>query len=575
MKTKYTHIIWYVIIVLINAAGIKAEEIKTNVLSYYAITNQLDGQPMIDMNNVLRFYPVFYFRDKTLEVHITIYKNGSRYHVPAIANEDKSFWEIKLPPFELGEAIQRIEVEVKINTTSSYGDALTEYKNTILQEMKNNECKSGNNADDCGNLRCCILRRMLCDVESASKNDYNTEYILSELGDTNNISKSEPNYNDHILARKKLFEPSALKYNILYLKYREELQIKNKYLIELIKANLSENLKKLLEDSLIENSLKQLASELADVRCEVEEGQNENLVLLQTRKESLTRDSVVLRKIKDRKEADIVEIKKDLDRKIFLSQEIDDLNRALSNLKQILEKTTRSNSCDPCLSLEIDLLSDLDTNSTIDIKKFLLNQLHLAKRSLKSSKKQNSDFDVVYKKYLTKVLSDTMNAGVSIRTGDIVTIENSEAKLLYRNYKRGIRYLTALDPAERLGIFRLRYIPFAIIGKDLVKPVGDNPTGIFEVGMSFGDPIVSGDDFTVPPFAPERLGVAFAISNEFFSDSARVAALALTYDFNSYGSIAVGSNFNTKEKKIQSYLSFGINKKAFEGLVKAIKNLFN
>jgi len=47
-----------------------------------------------------------------------------------------------------------------------------------------------------------------------------------------------------------------------------------------------------------------------------------------------------------------------------------------------------------------------------------------------------------------------------------------------------------------------------------------------------------------------------------------------TYDFISYGSIAAGTNFNMNDNKIQSYLSPGINKKAFEGIVKIIQGFF-
>jgi hypothetical protein len=170
-------------------------------------------------------------------------------------------------------------------------------------------------------------------------------------------------------------------------------------------------------------------------------------------------------------------------------------------------------------------------------------------------------------------LIDSNMTGPSIRRSDII-IEDSLrfARILYRNYKTSLRRLPALDPAERLGIFRARFVPFAILGKRLVSAFDPDAKAIFEVGLAFGDAIVAGDDFVVPEFSLRRLGVAFVISNELFTENASIRALALTYDFNSYGSIGVGANF--PQNKRESYVSFGINKKAFEDLVGELQNLF-
>lgn len=391
-----------------------------NVLSYYAITNELDGQPMFDMNNVLRFYPVFSFRENTTTVDITIYKNGARFNIPAIANEDKSYWEIKLPSFEMGEAIQRIEVEAKIEAREFYAAALNEYKLSVLREMKNSCCEKN---DTCNDKRCTEFMSMLKRIDDFIKADYAMSRIEISMGKNLNLDKAQDAAN-----------------SLYYTAELEKIDVSE--VLELYKSKIDEQYSRLLAHNWL----------------------------------------------------------------------------AIDRYTEIPEAVTS---------------------------------------------------------YLVRKLSDTMQVGTSIRAADIKFDKyGKEANLLYRNYKRGVRYLTALDPAERLGLFRLRYIPFAIIGKELVKPVGDNATGIFEIGMSFGDPIVSGDDFAVPALSFERLGIAFAISHELFSDSARVAALAFTYDFNSYGSIAAGTNFNTNDNKIQSYLSLGINRKAFEGIVKIIQGFF-
>jgi hypothetical protein len=176
-------------------------------------------------------------------------------------------------------------------------------------------------------------------------------------------------------------------------------------------------------------------------------------------------------------------------------------------------------------------------------------------------------------------LADTLYSGVSVRKSDIIFDEGYKyAHILYRNYKNSLRKMPALDASERMGIFRVRYVPFPIIGTDdeprpnLKKPFHTGSPTVFELGLAFGNAIVPGDDFVPPSFAIERLGVAFAVDEHLFTDSAKVLALALTYDFNSYGSIGIGCNF--AGKYAHQYYSFGINKKAFEAVVKEIAKLF-
>jgi hypothetical protein len=153
----------------------------------------------------------------------------------------------------------------------------------------------------------------------------------------------------------------------------------------------------------------------------------------------------------------------------------------------------------------------------------------------------------------------------------------SYARILYRNYKRDLRFMPALDPSEKMGIFRLRYVPFPIVGTPgrkkmtLQAPTGDNPT-VFEIGLAFGDAIVPGDEFVMPEFSMRRLGIAFAVTEKLFSNDAKIIGLVLTYDFNSYGSIGLGGNFAQEE--IHGYASIGINKRAFEEVISALSKFF-
>ena len=95
---------------------------------------------------------------------------------------------------------------------------------------------------------------------------------------------------------------------------------------------------------------------------------------------------------------------------------------------------------------------------------------------------------------------------------------------------------------------------------------------VFEIGLAFGDDIVPSDKHVNPVLSWSRLGVAFAITEKLFNDDAQIIALALTYDFNSYGSLGFGANL--AQGQAYPYVSFGINKKAFEEVVKGLASLF-
>ena len=176
--------------------------------------------------------------------------------------------------------------------------------------------------------------------------------------------------------------------------------------------------------------------------------------------------------------------------------------------------------------------------------------------------------------------TDSLYSGPAIKKSDLRISDNLHtAILLYRYYKNNLRYRKALDPAEHLGIFRARYIPFPVAGTpsegkvQLLAPMQTGSPAVFEVGLSFGDDVVSGNNTFNPAFSVSRLGVAMVITEKLFSSDAQILGLALTYDFNSYASIGVGRNL--AQGKSYPYYSFGINKKAFEQLIKALAGLFD
>ncbi len=66
---------------------------------------------MVDMMNVLRFYPIFAMRAQIDTVEVTVYVGPRVYTRNADKFDGGRYWEALLPMFRLGEAIQRLEVE--------------------------------------------------------------------------------------------------------------------------------------------------------------------------------------------------------------------------------------------------------------------------------------------------------------------------------------------------------------------------------------------------------------------------------------------------------------------------------
>jgi hypothetical protein len=410
---------------------ILAQKNQSNVLSYYAVGNSLDGQLMSDMENVLRFFPVYAMQQQIDSVRVTVYYGGkifTRYANRAISG---SYWEALLPQFRLGEAIQRLEILIRFKLDEYYSErysSLTESRNAATENIKEIESEGRE-----------IKRKLQSITDTLEKN------------------------------------------GVSYLQLRSLRQIRQKraevYSIERNKILSSENLS---DSTNIDSLIKQYITTGTDY---------------------LTFS---------RKNRPIL-------KEIYLNQ--DYINSQIDSMKRSLAK-----------EIEVDLL-------------------------------------------------DTLYSGTSMRRSDLTIDSDFEyAHLLYRNYKPSLRYMPALDPAERMGIFRIRYVPFPIVGTPdkprpmLLKPMNTNSPTVFEVGLAFGDAIVPGDDFVPPEFSWKRLGIAFAITEQLFSDSAQVLGLALTYDFNSYGSIGIGGNF--AGKTAHGYASLGINKKAFEAVIKGLTGLF-
>lgn len=403
------------VLLLLLGMALNAQAADLNVLSYYAVGNSLDGQPVIDRVNVLRFFPVFAMKDRVTEVEVTVYVGGRIYTRRADKLENARYWEVLLPTFELGQAIQRLEVEMRFELK-----AIDQERADAIQQAEETQ-KDKVHKD---------FARLIRTINYA----FEQKYTLSS-GQTDMLRRA--------------WEEGPKEYDLKF-------------------------------DELLPPSARQNSSEKATV------------------------DSLV----------------------ILRSTALQDYSPALK---------------------QIDSL--------------------------------RTDFELRLYTDLSRSLSDTLYAGPGVRPSDlVVNYEDGSARILYRNYKTALRQMPALDPAERRGIFRVRYVPFPIAGRKsranlaLVNPFDPSSPAVFEVGLAFGNQIVPGDDFVLPGFSFRRFGVAIGITEKLFASDAEIIALALTYDFNSYGSIGAGANFAQDE--VHGYGSLGVNKKAFEALLSGLVSIF-
>jgi hypothetical protein len=445
------HVLIILGLFLFASGLIYGQDENANVISYYAVTNSLDGQPMVDMMNVLRFYPVYAMRSQIDTVNVTIYIGPDVYTRPAHEFEDGRYWQVLLPKFNLGEAIQRIEVESVFRLPPQFQGRLG------LIRLKNEQLRT--------------------QLDSANLYLQMTQ---------NEFNKSKPQFRIDIVTSNNQFKEIGISPSNAD-KLRQAYELGEKAFTQFLDSLISKGIwnPNALKDTLTAYYLAQSRSEKL----------HEYVKAFDSTQAEARREKEQVYLFKSKQE------------------------------------------------LAID-----------SVKRNLTEELEVG-------------------------LTDTSYIGPSVRSSDLIIDDDfKSARILYRNYKGSLRMMPSLDPAERMGIFRIRYVPFPIVGTDdnprmnLKRPFATGSPAVFEVGLAFGDALVPGDDFVVPAFSWQRLGIAFAITQQLFSDSAQVLALAVTYDFNSYGSIGFGANF--AGKAAHSYMSFGINKKAFDELIKGIGSIF-
>ncbi|MBS1507714.1 MAG: hypothetical protein JSS79_13820 [Bacteroidetes bacterium] len=463
-----------------------------NVLSYYAVTNSIDGQPLINKRNLLRFYPVFALRDSTYSVTITIYYGNQIFIKPATPLQDGLYWEVKLPDFDLGDAIQRYEVETGIRYNIDVKKEIESYKKSI--------------------------------VERDSK-----------------IAKQ----NNSLLASLKSFDS-------LFKKFSNEFDESTRRIALL---NIA-------------------ASYIDDFQMDRSVQQQFDLYLSMSKKIYSKIDSISKRKVNLKSDTALARSQKQLSELgKLIKMQVDQYGELKEPLKEVVDWVNYTSK-----------IQDQYLSVGYQFRDKVLNHIENQKTTIFFSNKNQEDLAkyITSKEYLIdslkrnliKALSDKAFSGSGIQKSDILFDNNyKNARILYRNYRSVNRTLVALDPAERLSIFRIRYIPFPVVGNNLEGPYKQDVPIVFEAGVTFGNQVITSNDSYKPSI--ERLGVAFAFTPQLFSKDAKILALLFSYDFNAYASIGVGANFGTlSANSPDPYFSFGINNRAFQRLVTGIGKLF-
>ncbi len=552
-----------ILVTMLNFGFCQAQKKGPNVLSYYAVTNSIDGQPLIDKTNVLRFYPVFALRDSIEFVKVTVYYGNKVSIQEAVKLMNGLYWESRLPTFDLGDGIQRYEVETgmtyDINVTRSLDDYAFEIQR---RRTELNDTLSRITSDISSQRSQVISNFNSAGLHTSSEFDSLKKMTLGAIDKLLEIQKKNierPLKQDIIGALRDIEYPSKDS----LMKY-----LTNEIIIQYDSVHVSEwendTLLLVFNDDVDILKLKILVAE------------NSNSIIPEHHKYDTLSQSIFTNQIwsdfddaTNSYENDTLKIINDISSLIDSLESHNNVYSVKSSVEQYFQ--TYSNSGIDGLNEYIEsinkLISKVQNASVINTQdQKALFELIASQEFLLDSLKGN----------LIRQLSDKEFSGVGIQKSDILYYdEYTKVKILYRNYRRVNRTLVALDPAEKLGIFRLRYVPFPIIGTQLEGPAKSGIPVVFEAGITFGNQVITSNEFLTPEFSLKRLGIAVAFTPQLFSEDADILALLFTYDFNAYASLGVGANFGRLESDSDLYISLGINQRAFKALVSGIGNVFS
>lgn len=372
-------------------AGNDGREI--NVLSYYAVGNSLDGQLLVDVPNVLRFFPVFALRDSTYSVNVTLYYGSKISTQDATKMEEGKYWQVALPDFQLGEAIQRIEVDVQFHLNRKYRFGMDEHMESFWQQQKNNLTSKIKAHID-----------TIRSIVSSRPADTLGQLIVSSLKDNLGKFNVVPTSREKDIPERVAVIPSDpfqdVNLRILALDALNKTSKKNRRRHFFLTLNDSiSHLTELWKVKIVDHSI--ATHLLTDTSYFNSIRESTNMILSQTVKPVMT---------------------------------------TLTSLDSAVAQATSDTY-------------DWKVNSYLSYTKYL------------------DTISAQLAKEIEAVLLDTSFSGESVRKSDLTIDQDSLrwGRILYRNYNKTLRRMPALDPVERLGIFRIRYVPF-IMTSDIERP---------------------------------------------------------------------------------------------------------
>ncbi|MBI2419761.1 MAG: hypothetical protein HYV28_18005 [Ignavibacteriales bacterium] len=483
------------IFLILLTHALLAQSEQSNILTYYAVDNSIDGQIMIEKINYLRFVPVFAIREKVQKVTVSIYSGSLYYTREALPSTDSTYWQSILPQFSLGDVIQRVEVEVKF--------ALDD--NSIFLKEKLHQAIEDSKEE--------------LNTKSA---EYNSK--LEDISKTLSKSKSQADALSRTLCNQ------------------------SRDITLLTNPDLGKNIQQGFEDlqethaklkKYIDNRRSDSTYYLTDLYCPGFPSLIEKIETLNAKVESI-------KPIYNAFNATYTKV-----------------NETVLKYINDLDIITKSN--DALVTICREKISGLKTFTKNFIDSVIVKSIFI-RDSIQSN---------VYSKIAGNLVDKDLT-GQSVQKSDVVVdLTANTARILYRNYKSANRKMPAIDPKEKFGIFRGRFIPLPVTctdGKGKMQLLDNKKHLVFEFGVAFGDMTVPGDEFVPAEFSINRFSMVLGLTEMLFDENAPVIAAALSYDVNSY--VSVGGGVNLARKTGKPYLSMGINKRAFEALMKSALGAF-
>jgi hypothetical protein len=500
---------------------IEASEEDYNVLSYYAIANSIDGQLMANERNVIRFFPVYSVEQKIKSVEFKIYAGASVYSIEGQETNSKQYWQTNLPEFELGEAIQKVEAIVTIPIREAVDWNLHEGYLRIADKLYHFENRFPILYDSLKgtSYENVNFRKTILSLFSIFVSDFD-RLVYAPQNLRNSMYTSDYKHQDS--TSREIINDSYNRTN------------SNPYMQSLFYLGHDNIFSTLVNPDITS----QLVSHeiIRDI----------NIARFSQYDSNYYRESISL---------------------------IEDLDRRLTSASVNYKYNN-----DYALNIRIiNILNDYITLCALD-GYFEPDKYY---EGLIADNVRNKMYEVYADS--TK-RGPGFKRGPALASADIRVTRTEESdqinniEIKYRNYNNDLRKMPALDSAERVGIFRIRYVPFPVTSvtrsdePTLVPFDGDNAHTVFEVGVNLGDRIVASDLLVPKELDWRRLGVSFAITEDLFKSEADILALLFTYEFNSYVSIGAGFNFAHDRRK--PYFSIGINQKAFQALTANLAGLF-